>query len=93
MKIKREFILKKLNENTENEINVVIAVGAYAKNINGYIKLNETAVFLWNILISGATKQDLVNALIKEYEVDKTLAETDVDAFILKLTQIGALND
>lgn len=93
MKIKREFILKKLNENTENEINVVIAVGAYAKNINGYIKLNETAVFLWNILLNGATEKELVDALLKEYDVKREIAEKDVSNIIAVLKQIGAIDD
>ena len=93
MKIKREFILKKLNENTENEINVVIAVGAYAKNINGYIKLNETAVFLWNILTTGATETELVDALLNEYEVEREIAEKDVKNIVSVLKQIGAIDE
>ncbi len=93
MKIKREFILKKLNENTENELDVVIAVGAYAKNINGYIKLNETAVFLWNILRGGATETELVDALLKEYDVKREIAEKDVKNIIAVLKKIGAIDE
>ena len=92
MKIKREFILKKLNENTENEINVVIAVGAYAKNINGYIKLNETAVFIWNKLVDGATEEELVNAILSEYDVERGIAEKDVANILSVLKQIGAID-
>ena len=89
MKIKSDFILQKMTDTAY----VAMPTGKSKELVKGYLNLNSTGAFLWNILISGATKQDLVNALIKEYEVDKTLAETDVDAFILKLTQIGALND
>ncbi len=93
MKIRREFILKKLNENTESELSVVIAVGKYAKNINGYIKLNETACFLWDILSKGATYDELVNALLKEYDVSSDIAENDVGKFVKTLKDIGALDE
>ncbi len=93
MKIKREFILKKLNENTEDELSVVIAVGKYAKNVNGYIKLNETACFLWDILSKGATIEELVDGLLKEYDVSSDIAERDVDNFIKVLKSIGALDE
>ena len=92
MKIRKEFILKKINENTENEMAVVIAVGKYAKNISGYIKLNETSEFLWNKLINGATKEELVNALLSEYEVTKEVASNDVDKIIAILNKIGAID-
>ncbi|MBR2377613.1 MAG: PqqD family protein [Clostridia bacterium] len=93
MKIRKEFILKKLGENTENEVNVVFAVGAYAKNINGYIKLNETAVFLWNVLINGATESELVDALLSEYDVSREIAEKDVKNILATLRNIGAIDD
>ncbi len=93
MKIRREFILKKLNENTENELSVVIAVGKYAKNINGYIKLNETACFLWGVLRKGATQEELVDSLLKEYDVSSDIAENDVDKFIKILKDLGAIDE
>ena len=93
MKIRKEFILKKLGENTENEMSIVIAVGKYAKNIKGYIKLNETSEFLWNILIGGATKEQLVESLLKEYDVNKEIAINDVDAVIETLKKIGAIDE
>lgn len=93
MKIKKEFILKKLNENTENEMTIVIAVGKYAKNISGYIKLNETSEFLWNMLKDGATKEELINGLLSEYDVTKEIASKDVEAVIETLKKIGAIDE
>ncbi len=93
MKIRKEFILKKLGENTENEMTIVIAVGKYAKNIKGYIKLNETSEFLWNILIGGATKEQLVKSLLVEYDVSEEIAVKDVDAVIETLKKIGAIDE
>ena len=93
MKIKKGFILKKLNENTPNELNVVIAVGEASKNINGYIKLNETAVILWNKLELGASFDELVEALLNEFDVDENVARKDVLSVIKILQSIGALDE
>ncbi len=93
MKIRKQFILKKLNENTENEMTVVIAVGKYAKNISGYIRLNETSEFLWNKLIDGATREELINALLQEYDVSYEIASKDVDWVIETLNKIGAIDE
>ena len=93
MKIRKEFILKKLNENTENQITIVIAVGKYAKNIKGYIRLNETAEFLWSKLIDGASKEELVSALLSEYDVSYEIASKDVDDIIDMLRKIGAIDE
>ncbi len=93
MKIKKQFILKKLNENTENQMDVVIAVGEYAKNISGYIRLNETASFMWSVLANGATKEELLDKLLAEYDVERSIAEKDADSFIESLKKIGALDE
>ncbi|MBO5927144.1 MAG: PqqD family protein [Clostridia bacterium] len=93
MKIKNEFILKTIGENTPNEINVVIAVGKCAKNISGYAKISDSGVLLWNKLKNGADKEALINLLLSEYDVMREIAEKDVDAFIQKLNNIGALID
>ncbi|MBO5851274.1 MAG: PqqD family protein [Clostridia bacterium] len=89
MKIKSDFIIQKMTEASY----VAMPTGSSKNLVNGYLNVNSTGAFLWNILKDGATKQELINALIKNYEVDVELAKKDVDAFILKLTEIGALDD
>ncbi len=93
MKIKKGFILKKLNENTPNELNVVIAVGEVASKVRGYIKLNESAVILWNKLVSGADFDELVSLILSEFEIDKATAEKDVSSFIETLKSIEAIDE
>ena len=65
----------------------MVAVGEAVKEFNGVINLNETGAFLWKILQEGATEEQLLNALLEEYEVEKELAEKDVKAFVAKLTE------
>ena len=89
MKIKSDFIIQKMTETSF----VAMPTGKSKELVKGYLNLNSTGAYLWNILKDGATKEQLINAIIDKYEVDKALAVSDVDAFILKLTQIGALDD
>lgn len=82
MKIKDGFILREVAGNY-----IVVAVGDAVKGFNGVINLNETGAFLWKLLEKGCEKEDLLNALLEEYDVEKSVAESDVSAFITKLTE------
>lgn len=86
MKIKNGFISRNVAGN-----NVVVAVGEQSRNFNGIIKLNETGMFLWKKLVSGIERDDLVDALLDEYDIDRTTAENDIDSFIEVLKNAGAI--
>lgn len=81
MKIKNGFIVKELAGQY-----VVVALGQASKIFNGIIKLNDSAKFIWDKLAVGAEKEDVVNALLEEYEgVDRETAERDFDNFVNEL--------
>ena len=82
MKIKDGFILREVAGNF-----IVVAVGEAVKDFNGVINLNETGALLWRTLSDGATEQELVDALLNEYEVSEEIARRDVKIFIYKLTE------
>ena len=86
LKIKDGFILREVSETF-----IVLAVGERVKDFNGMITLSESGAFLWKILEQGAEKENLVEALIKEYGIEKELATKDVDAFINKMKGAGLL--
>ena len=62
MKIKDNFILKKIAGSY-----VVVPVRSRAVDFSGVIKLSESGAFLWHILESGATRDELVARLLDEY--------------------------
>ncbi len=88
MKIKNGFVSRQVAGS-----NVVVATGEQSKNFNGVIKLNESGMILWDILVGGAEKSDLVDALLAEYDIDRATAEADVDKFVGELRDAGALDD
>ena len=87
MKIKNGFVIRSVGGE-----NVVVPVGEMSKEFHGMITLNETGAFLWEKLSEGATEEQLVDALLENYEVDKALASTDVKAFITKLSDNNLLD-
>ena len=81
MKIKKGFVAKEIAGQY-----VVVALGKASKIFNGIIKLNETAKFIWDMLEKGAEKDEIVVAILAEYEgVDRETAESDVQKFIDEL--------
>lgn len=84
MKIKDGFILSSVAGQ-----DVVVAVGKRAKQFNGCVKLNPASALLWKRLEKGATEEDLVNAFMGEYEVDKEQAIIDVKEFVESLLSAG----
>lgn len=88
MKIKSGFILRTVAGN-----NVVVAIGEQSKSFNGVIKLNESGLVLWNKLVGGVEKAELVSALLDEYDITADVAENDVDKFVGVLRDAGAIED
>ena len=77
MKIKEGFVVREIAGES-----VVIALGKASQSFNGMIKLNESARIIWDMLVRGCEKADLLEKILNEYEVDPITAEKDVDRFI-----------
>ena len=86
MKIKEGYILRQVAGN-----NIVIAVGDEAINFNGIITINGSGTFLWELLEKGAEKKDLLDAMLKEYDIDEKTASEDIDEFLKKLDSANLL--
>ena len=94
MRIKSGFILRENVVGNDNTVGVVICVDSNVSNLNGYIQLNETGIFIWKMLEKGAEKQDIVSAILKEYEgAPASVVEKDVDSVIAAIKKIGAIDE
>lgn len=80
LKIKNGFMLRQVAGSY-----IVIGIGAEAVDFNGMVSINETGAFLWKILEKGADKEDLLAALMQEYDVDEESAKKDITEFLQKL--------
>ena len=83
MKIKSDFTIQKVGNSY-----VAIAVGETSKTFRTMIKLNETGAFLWNLLAGkDMTEEELVEALLAEYDVDRETAGNDVHKIVSVLSE------
>lgn len=87
MKIKDGFILR-----TVADTHIVVAVGKQSKSFNKMIKLNDSAAFLWRLLESQRTAQELASELVAEYGIDMQQALADAEAFAAALKEAGLLD-
>ncbi|MEE0674749.1 MAG: PqqD family protein [Ruminococcus sp.] len=86
MRIKKDFVLRKVAD-----VYVVVPVNSLTLDFNGIINLNETGAFLFKLLQNGADKQELVNKLLEEYEVEPEKASADIDVFLEKVKDADIL--
>ena len=80
MNIKENFMLRKVADTY-----VVVPVGDAVAEFNGMINLNEAGAFLWQLLENETTAEQVVEALLQQYDVDEATAKRDVDKFINEL--------
>lgn len=88
MKIKEGFLLR-----TVAGEHVVIAVGKASLVLNGIIKLNDSGALLWNGIMDGAEKDQLVGLLTDTYDVSEAQAEKGVGSFLDTLRRAGCLEE
>lgn len=88
MKIKQGFSLKK-----ENGQNIIVCDRNLHKDFTSLIQLTDTCAFLWDMIIKGnnPTKEDMLNALLDNFDISTILALNDIDMFIRILTENGIL--
>ena len=87
MKLKEGFVLREvLGEK------VVLPSGENL-DLNMMITLNETAELIWQRLTVGAEMDELVQALLAEYDVDEARAKASVERFVARLKENDFLAD
>lgn len=88
MKIKKGFMLR-----TVADKNIVVPIGQASVDFNGLITLNDTGAFLWKLLSKGASYDELLDQLLKEYEVSQDEAKDGIDAFLNTARDAGVIED
>ena len=86
MKIKANFVLRQIAS-----VWVVLPLGNAALDFREMLTLNESGVLLWRLMKEGCDREDLVAALLTEYDVSRSVAEADADEFVEKLRSADCL--
>ena len=86
MRLKENYVLRQVAD-----VWVVLPLGEATMNLDGMIKLNETGMMLWRALEKGAGREQMAEALMAEYAVEREQVLADVDAFVAKLAEVGCI--
>lgn len=86
IKIKEGFMLREVAGSY-----AVVPVGKASLQFKGMITLNETGAFLWKHLALGIEKEELLNKMLEEYDVEASEASKHIDQFIKKLEESGII--
>lgn len=87
MKIKEGFMLRNVADNY-----IVVPVGKASLEFKGLINLNGVGAFIWECLEKETTREEVIDKVIKEYNIDNELATRDVNNFINKLVEAKLLD-
>lgn len=88
MKIKEGYVMK-----TVAGSNVVIATGASRVDFQGIITFNDTGADVFKMLDGTNTVEEIVNAMVKKYEISYEVAKEDIVELIEKMKAQGLIED
>lgn len=88
MKLKGEFVLREV----AGEI-IVIPVGKTALNFNGMICINAVSAVIWKGLQEEKSKEEILESILREFDVSRVTAKEDLDAFLRQLGENDLLEE
>ena len=89
MKIKKGFKLKSVSGRQ-----TVVADRRIIKSFNSVIILNESAVFLWNLMCENdVTKEEMLARLTDDLKMSQVLALSNTNVFIKTMKENGIIEE
>ena len=90
MKVKSGFVLEKVGGEY-----LAVAVGKRAKEFSGFVRLNSTGAYFWNLLVENdLTVDGLVEAALRDFEgVSREQVLPDVEALVANLREGGIIEE
>lgn len=88
MKAKSGFVLR----NVVDEF-ILMPTGDNIGKFSGTVLLNEVSAFVWEKLQNPMSKEDLLKAILDEFEIDKATASADLDALLETLRRFNVIED
>lgn len=66
---------------------VVVPLGERVVEFNGIMTLSESGAWLWKALEKDVQEEELLQVLLKEYDVDEETAKTDIQEYVTSLRE------
>ena len=71
---------------------MAVPVGEEAENFKGVVALSEPAAFLLKNMEECKSKEELIELVLREYDVDRATVTSDVDKIIQTFLDIGLID-
>jgi hypothetical protein len=86
LKIRSGFMLREIAGSW-----VVVPLGQMVVEFNSLMTLNESGAMIWKKLETGAEMDELVDMILREYNVDENTARSDIQEIIDAMNEKGLL--
>jgi hypothetical protein len=84
-------IKKKVLKREINGEHFLVPLGKTVYEANGLFVLTELGAFIWDLLPGAQTEEDILKAILEEYEVEEEVARADLSAFLNKLRDMDMI--
>lgn len=84
-------IKKELMKRTVAGESFLVPMGKTVYDSNGLFFLTEVGAFLWDLLPAANSEEDLLKAVLAEYDADEETVRADIRAFLDKLTAMDII--
>ncbi len=88
MKLKEGFLRHKVGGK-----HIAVATGRSSEALNGMVRSNETADFIFCQLMRETTEERIVDAVLAEYDAPKEVAAAEVHKVVAQLREEGLLDE
>ena len=68
-------------------------IGKASEKIGGMITLNETLKDIWKLIEAGKTKDQIIDEMVKRYDVTREAFSLDLEKILADLKAAGIFND
>lgn len=72
---------------------LLMPTGDNIGKFSGTVLLNEVSAYVWKKLLTPQSRDDLLQAILDEFEVDKTTAAADLDNLLKTLREYGVIEE
>ena len=70
---------------------VLTPVGEQMKSFDGVAVMNGLAAFIWEKLQGDVSRQELISAILDEFDIDEETCARDLDAVLEKMRDMGVI--
>ena len=86
MKAKEGFVLR----NIAGE-KILMPTGDNIGKFKGTVLLNDVSAFIWEKMQNPVSKEDLIAAILDEFEVEESVASKDLDNLLATFEEMGVI--